>query len=284
MTNIPAVSVVVPMYNARKYIGECLNSLLAQTLKNFEVIVVDDCSTDDSVAIARRYVKKFGGRLKVSALKENSGGGGAPRNKGLSISRGEYLFFMDSDDVVTKTALEEMYSLAKEYKADVVYCEKYFMSSGVGKEFVKNIHLADSKIQEGGFVDKPTLETNDMTERIRKAITRRFWVTPWLRLVARDLLVDNEIKFPSLIGSNDVGWTFEVLFCAKRFLRVPNICYVRRMHAESVSLRQRTTPEHVHKWMDRTIRSLRDFDDFMGGIEFFRENPAQRYAVLESFA
>ena len=279
----PAVSVIISLYNYEKYIGECLDSILNQTFQNFEVIVVDDCSTDNSFNAVENYIPKFGGRLTLTKTKKNSGGGGAPRNRGFSFSRGEYIFFMDADDVLTPTALKEMYTLAKEYKADVVYCEKYFMSTGQGNEFLNNIHLAEEKIQDPPFVDKPTLETNDLAERIKKAFDSNYWVTPWLRLVQRDLLVDNDIKFASLIGSNDVGWSFEVLFCSKRFLRVPNACYIRRMHDESVSLRNRTPSEHIHKWLDRSIRSLKEMDDFMGGLEFFKENPKYRYAVLDTF-
>ena len=279
----PAVSVVIPLYNAEKYIGECLDSILAQTFQNFEVIVVDDCSTDSSVAIVESYAEKFGGRLTISRLKKNSGGGGLPRNKGLAFSRGEYVFFMDADDIFTRTALEELYTLAKEYDADCVYCEKYFMSTGRGQEFIKNIHLAETRIQKPPFVENPTLETNDLARRIEKAINSNYWVTPWLRLVSRNLLIENEIKFPSLIGSNDVAWTFEVLFCSKRFLIVPNCCYVRRIHEESVSFRKRTVSQHVHKWMDRTIRSLKDLDNFMKEIAFFKENPEYRFDVIGSF-
>lgn len=279
----PVVSVIVPMYNAEKYVAECLDSLLNQTFQAFEVIVVDDCSTDNSVAIVESCKEKFNGRLKLGKLKFNSGGGGEPCNKGLIISRGEYIFFMDADDILTQKGLEEMYSFAKDYNADTVYCEKYFMSTGVGQEFTDNIQLAQTRIQNPPFVDKPTLETNDLSERIKKAINYNYWVTPWLRLVSRDLLIDNDIKFDSLIGSNDVNWTFRVLFCSKRFLRVPNPYYVRRMHTDSVSLRRRTISEHVHKWMDRTIRSLKDMDNFMNGIEFFRENLDYRHAVLYTF-
>lgn len=279
----PSISVIIPLYNYGKYIGECLDSILAQTFQDFEVIVADDCSTDNSVAVVESYMPKFGGRLKLVHTETNSGGGGEPRNLGFSLSRGEYVFFMDADDVFTKTALEELYTLAKKFDADVVYCEKYFMSSGVGQEFVDNIHPADCRMQKPPFVEKPTLETTDLAERVNRAVNYNYWMTPWLRLVSRDLLTANDIKFSSLISQNDVAWTFKVLFCSKRFLRVPNMVYIRRIHDASVSFRERTTPDLVHKWMDRTIRDLKDIDDFMAGIEFFRDNPAYRYNVVHTF-
>ena len=88
---IPAISVIIPMYNSEKYIAECLNSILVQTFQNFEVIVVDDCSTDNSVEIAKSYEEKFDGRLKIFKTKKNSNGGGyVPRNLGLNLSCGKY--------------------------------------------------------------------------------------------------------------------------------------------------------------------------------------------------
>ena len=92
----PAVSIIIPMFNADKYIAECLNSLLAQTLQNLEVIVVDDCSTDSSHALVESYIPKFGGRLKLSRMKKNSGSSALPHNKGFALSRGEYIFSMDA--------------------------------------------------------------------------------------------------------------------------------------------------------------------------------------------
>ena len=118
------ISVVIPLYNAEKYISECLGSLLAQTFQDFEVIVVDDCSTDNSVQIVERYVSKFNGRLNLFHLKENSGSGGVPRTKGITFSRGKYVFFLDADDRLENIALEKMYSLINYYDTDVVYFEK----------------------------------------------------------------------------------------------------------------------------------------------------------------
>lgn len=150
---IYAVSVIIPLYNAEKYIGECLDSVLAQTFQDFEVIVVDDASTDNSRAVVESYVEKFGGRLTVTNLKENSGSGAMPRNKGLLLSQGEYIFFLDADDMITPTALEELYALAKDYKADVVYCEKFYNADEDGTNIRVHTH------QKGTLADTPTFES-----------------------------------------------------------------------------------------------------------------------------
>ena len=120
------------MYNVEKYIGECLNSILAQTFADYEVIVVDDCSTDKSCDIVESYLPKFnsGGveKLQLIRSKENSGGAGIPRNIGIRYSCGKYLFITDSDDAITETALEELYTSAKKFDADIVHCEKWYVA------------------------------------------------------------------------------------------------------------------------------------------------------------
>ena len=276
----PLVSIIIPMYNSENLIGEALESILAQTLENFEVLVVDDCSTDSSCKVVEKYIPKFGGRLKLLKMAQNSGAAPAPRNKGFLYSRGEYVFFMDADDAFTRTALEEMYNLAKNYRADVVYCEKYYMSTGSGQEFIDNIYPADSSIQIGDFVNKPTFISNDLAERLQDLSKKRFWVTPWQRLVKRELLAENKITFPEIIGSDDVVWCFQVLCCAKKFLRVPNICYIRRMYDESFTKSKKAPDKYIHQWADIVIRGLEFAADFMDRLNFFRDNPNHRYEAL----
>lgn len=274
---LPAVSVIIPMYNAEKYIAECLESILEQTLQNFEVIVVDDCSTDNSCSMAESYAEKFSGRLKLVSLPENSGGGGLPRNKGFSFSRGEYVFFMDSDDLLTQTALEEMYTLTKDFNADVVYCEKFYTIDAAFNEL--KLHSE----QEGGFVTKPTLETENLARRVENILSYRYWVTPWLKFVRRDFMTENEIFFPHTRTSQDDIWTYGLVFYAKKFLRVPNIVYIYRLSENSIQRSPRQPQNQFKVWLNPIIFGLKHLDKFMSRLEFFRQNPQYRYAVLENF-
>ena len=126
----PAISIIIPMYNVEKYVGECLDSILAQTFTDFEVIIVDDCSTDKSCAVVKKYMPLFNkndDKLRLIELKKNSGFPSVPRNKGIELARGKYICFVDSDDAITNTALEELFNLAEEFQADVVHCERYFL-------------------------------------------------------------------------------------------------------------------------------------------------------------
>ena len=124
--NFPKVSVIIPVYNVEKYLAVCLESLLIQTFTDFEVIVVDDCSTDNSLAIAESYLERFGGRLKIFSLEENTGSGAVPRNVGLEVASGKYVYFVDDDDLLIDIALDTLFNYAEEYQAQVVYMEKFF--------------------------------------------------------------------------------------------------------------------------------------------------------------
>ena len=282
---VPVISIVIPLYNTEKYIGECLDSVLAQTFQNFEVIVVNDCSTDNSIEVVKGYAEKFNGRLKLYHMDNNTGSGALPRNKGLLLSRGEYIFFMDADDVLIKSALEKMHALAGEYDADVVYCEKYFISTGTGEEFLNNVRvcLDSGHVQTPPFVDKPTFESENMSERVDGILHHRVWVVPWNKFVRRNLMLENEIFFPHVKIAEDNIWTSGLFFFAKKFLRVPNIVYVRRKHEESMTGTKRTPQEQINFWINPVLLGLKFLDKMMSRIEFFQENPNQRYAVLEDF-
>ena len=279
---IPNVSVIIPMYNSEKYIGETLESILAQTLKNFEVIVVDDCSTDKSREVVESYFEKFSGRLKLLKLKENHGKPCVPRNRGLEFSRGKYVYFMDSDDILYPNALQELFDLAEKFSADVVYCEKYHTSNGEGKNFLKNVRVPDIEIQRGGFVDKPTALSDDLLVRLQEWANLRFWMPPWLYLVSRNFLIENDIKFqPTFQEDND--WSFRLICLAKKFIRVPNICLVYRKYEEQFTGKAKTLNEYTRRWLEKLVVGLKLVDDFMDGIEFFKNRPDIRCEVLDSW-
>lgn len=279
----PAVSVIIPLYNAENYIGECLDSILSQTFKDFELIIVDDCSTDSSCAIVESYIPKFNGSLKLYHTEKNTGSGVIARNIGLGYARGEYIYTMDNDDMLTKTALEELHTLAKQYDADVVYCERYYMSTGIGKELIENMYVATRKVQNPPYVNEPTLESEDLSERVQGIKAVRTWFAPWLKLVRRDLLNEHKIFFPILrIGDDDI-WTYALIFFAKKFLRVPNMVYIRRMREDSLSEAKRTPKDTINFWLNPILLGLKELDNFMASIDFFKENHHYRYAVLEKF-
>ena len=132
----PKISVIVPMYNTEKYITQCLESVLAQTFKDFELIVIDDCSTDNSVKIVERFADKFNGRLQLIKQKKNNGSPGPLRNKGIKLAKGEYITFLDSDDLFTDTALEELFKIAEETQAEVLHANQFITSLDGSEDFL----------------------------------------------------------------------------------------------------------------------------------------------------
>ncbi|MBQ3444865.1 MAG: glycosyltransferase [Selenomonadaceae bacterium] len=277
----PAISVIIPMYNVEEYISECLDSLLAQTLRNFEIIIADDCSTDSSCEIIESYMPKFEGRLRLTHTETNSGGCAVPRNVGLPLARGEYVYFMDSDDVLTQTGLEEMYTLAKEYDADVVYCERYYMSEGIGEDLIKNMYVAKGRVQSPPYVEEATLEPEDLAERVQRILENKYWATAWLKLVQRDLLDKHQIIFSHVKPGEDDIWTYSLIFFAKKFLRVPNMVYVRRMRENSIMGTARTPQQEISFWLNPVLFGIKELDKLMGQIKFFQEHPQQRYDILK---
>lgn len=113
------VSVIIPAFNEEKYIKKCIDSILNQTLKDIEIVLVDDGSTDKTYEIMKYYDNNYD---NVTAIQMNHGGVGKARNKGISLARGEYIKFVDSDDYIEPNALELMYNKAKENDASIVRC------------------------------------------------------------------------------------------------------------------------------------------------------------------
>ena len=113
----PKLSVIIPVYNVEKYLRECLDSLVCQTLKEFEIICVNDASTDNSLEILERYARNDARFIIIS--QENQGPGVA-RNNAIDIAKGEYIVFVDPDDWIETNALEKIYNHFKKTNADVV--------------------------------------------------------------------------------------------------------------------------------------------------------------------
>ena len=275
MTIFPAISVIIPMYNAENFIAECLESIFMQTFQDYEVIVVNDCSTDNSCAVVESYAEKFGGRLKLIHTEKNSGSGALPKNKGMMISQGEYICFVDDDDLITETALEELYNLAKKFNADVVHCEKnYRLTANTVEIFQSNENI-----------NTPKMETENLKERVHKILQNdNYRVPQWTKFVRRDLIFKHELFFPETRHSDDTIWTYGLVFYAKRFLRVPNMIYCQRLTKDSIMRKKRSSLQDINFWLNPVIFGLNSLDRLMDKLEFFNQNPQYRYAILENFA
>jgi len=129
------VSVIVPVYNTKFYLKQCLNSLLNQTLKNIEIIVVDDGSTDGSADLIDSYAQKY---KNIITIHKKNGGVGSAYAAGLKKATGEYVGFLDSDDWADKRMYFELFEIAQKTKCDVVKSGSYYTSSKKKKRFIKS--------------------------------------------------------------------------------------------------------------------------------------------------
>ena len=273
----PAVSVIIPMYNAEKYISECLESLLAQTLQDCEVILVNDCSTDGSRQIAESHLKKFGGRLKIFDNQKNLGVS-ATRNRGLKISRGEYVFFMDADDLILPDGLEKMYKIAKYFDVEFVNCTGFYNMSDDGKQRTLR------QLKKPTATDESILEMN-LEWRIKGLLKDNFYWAPWRKLLRRDFLVRHKIFFPEgLRLSEDEIWTHGLLFFAKKIVHVPLAVYLYRKSDNSVLRTKRTLLQTMNIYVNSIIKGQRWLDSIMERVPFFKSNPTYHYDILEHSA
>ena len=280
---MPAISVIIPLYNMEKYVGECLDSILAQTFQNFEVIVVDDSSTDNSAAIVENYHEKFGGRLILIKFQTNSGNAGyTARNKGFYFSRGEYVFFVDPDDFITKNALEILYTSAKKYDADVVYTgSRYRYTSKDGEKLT--IDVVGRNLKKKGVKDKTTLTIDDPEKFLKILLNpkRGIYHTPWTKFVKRDFLTENGIIFYETISGGDYIWTIEIFACAKRFLRIPNAVYFwRDDSADSMTRAKSSIEVQIRKWTKIFLSWVKAMSSMASINEILKKNSEYTYSAL----
>ncbi|MBR5914184.1 MAG: glycosyltransferase [Selenomonadaceae bacterium] len=266
----PDISVIVAMYNAENFIAECLKSLLNQTLKNIEVIVVDDCSTDNSAAIVKSFFTQFDERLTLTKTPRNSGYPGIPRNTALISARGKYITFVDSDDFLDEDALEKLFNYAEKFDADVVHVEKCFI--------LKDGETLIESTQEN-FVEIPTLETDDIGKRVIDFTEKKYLWWACNKLFRREFLIKNNIRFAAMTTYEDLIFTFQCVISAKNYLRIPDNFYHYRIRSNSLS-RRSTDGIEVAK---NLIEAVKVLDKFMTVRKFFIDNPQYRYAVLDFF-
>ena len=285
---IPAVSVVIPMYNAEKFITPCLESLSGQTFKDFEIIVVDHCSTDGSRELVEDFTKKFtgDGGLRLVRLGKNFGNPCVPRNKGLNFSRGKYVYFMDADDLLMDNALKILYQSAEKYGADFIIMPNWY-------EFVKN---TDRPFPEElvpyswWFASKNVrpplqqfeIDTGNPGQRIVDYMDGKFPMMPWLKFSRRDFLLENDLTFPMMPRGEDDFWTIKLLCSAKKILLIPHAFYIHRTHLHSFVYKPRSLEEIIEFDMTLAVDGMKVMRELFQKHEFFQQNP-QYWCALINF-
>ena len=177
----------------------------------------------------------------------------------------------------TPTALEELYTLATNYDADVVYCDKHYLINADG---------SDLQIGSGAdkfLVEEPTFETDNLAQRYQKILQDCYRIPQWRKFVRRKLIFEREIFFPNTRHADDVIWTYGLVFHAKKFLRVPNVTYIHRRRENSIMYKARTPQQAINFWLNPVFLGLKALDKLLARHEFFQANPQYRYGVLEKF-
>ena len=239
----PVVSVIVPVYNVEQYLPQCLDSIVNQTLKNIEIICVNDSSTDNSLNILNHYAEKDP-RIKV--VTQPNGGAGAARNRGLSLAAGKYLSFLDSDDFFEPDMLELAYNKAVCDKADFVVfqSDQYYTDR---KEFVS----VPWTLREKEIPPYTPFNHRQMTDNIFKVFVG--WA--WDKLYDREFVEKNHLRFQEQRTSNDMLFVFSGVAVAKRISVVKKVlAHQRRDAKDSLS---KTRENSWHCFYD-ALSALRD--------------------------
>lgn len=221
MPNFPLISVIIPVYNVEKYLEKCLDSVVSQTLKDIEIICVNDGSTDSSLSILKTYSEKDN---RIQIISRTNKGLGATRNDGIWSAKGEYLFFLDSDDWIDETCLEKLYNKAKADQAELcIYgCIPYDDEKG---------QCIASKYYTTDIYQRCT-STPCNYKQITDCIFTRFEAV--LKLWKRDFFIDNKLFFSEGVWFEDVISHVKGMILAKRITFVNECLYFYRQRSGSI--------------------------------------------------
>ena len=269
------VSAIIPMYKARDYIIENVNNLLDQTLAETEIVIVNDCSPDDSMELCRKH---FGDNERVQLIDQPQNmGPGKARNRGIEAARGEYITFMDSDDGLLLDAYEKMYNAAKENDADVLHV------TGSILPLVKNAPADLLKVSKDDWLSRnmdhwdKTKElrviTDDPAERFANWKKEAYHWSVWSKLYRREMMMKYNIRFGDVKLAEDMVFCFSCLFHSRKYVQYPGAFYLYRMSGESLC-----RGNDYYKLLSRSLLSAFDAGDAVrqavSGVKYFEDNKA----------
>lgn len=232
------VSVVVPVYNVERYLPVCLESLINQTLKNIEIICINDGTKDNSPAILEMYQKKDA-RIKI--INQKNQGLSVSRNNGLQAAEGEYVAFVDSDDWIDNDFLEKLYFAAKKYDSDVAAGD-FYRQGKILKSKKLNI--------------KTELFYTDTALKAKHTMVPRYNYV-WNKLYRRAFLLNNNLFFPQGKFYEDMYWTIRVIKESNGLVTVPDTFYHYRKVKGSI-----VTQKSINYQLDR-FTAEKDMLDYM---------------------
>lgn len=242
------ISVVIPVFNASKYIERCINSILSQTVSDWEIIAIDDGSSDDSYKILKKYEEKDA-RIKV--FQQENSGAGIARNCGISKASGDWIVFVDSDDYIEKYYFELLIA----HNEDVVYID-------VNRKNEEGIVLAEEKLSKYSYLSKDDFIRNQMTGRILWGGVRK--------AVKASLIKEYDISFTSHRVGEEAIYSFLVLNNSLSFSFIDRAVYNYEVHSNSLSQSFNCDPwGPVATNLKEEIIKLGLYDDYGNTINAF---------------
>ena len=219
---MPSLSVIMPIYNSEEFLQKAIESVLNQSFKDFELILIDDGSTDNSGAICDKYAELD---KRVIVAHQSNGGICAARNRGLDLAQGEYIAFADNDDEYMDGLLEDNYALAIKFNADIVkYGIKYIDIKRDGKQ----------KEVKGYSVSSGVYNELDIIREYRELRGSNIFTFVWNTLFRRSLIDEKIIRFDSRIrfGGEDCSFNYDCLKHIQKMVLNPNVYYVHYRREE----------------------------------------------------
>lgn len=229
----PKVSVIIPVYNTEQYLTECLNSVVNQTLKDIEIIIINDKSPDNSMSIIREYAKR--GRRVIIIDKPVNEGVGQARTDGLAKATGEFVCFMDSDDLYSnETALEKLYEAAKESNVRV--------AGGLLEKQSDALETISYPLKEYGLSFNQSGKMSYLDYQYDYGYTQYIF--------NRQMIIDNHISFPKYARFQDPPFFVKAMFAAKEYFFIDEPVYRYRLIASSSKYTVKKTVDMLDGLMD----------------------------------
>ena len=238
MNTSPTISIIMPIYNSALYLRSCLESIIKQTVTDFELICINDGSTDNSLIILKEYANKDT-RLKI-ITKENSGAADC-RNLGLSEAIGQYCIFLDSDDLFSMYLLEKLYLQIKIADADICFCNYSGLSGEKTYEILKN------SVTQNPF--NPNEELNQIFQITHPVC--------WNKLYKTEFLKKNNLKFLNQASSNDISFVYSSLIMASSIAFVPeSLITYRKNNINSITQNADNKIPNVFNAYDELFKTI----------------------------
>ena len=214
-------SVIVPVYKVEQYLRPCIDSILGQTYKDFELILVDDGSPDACPQICDEYAQKY---ENVRCIHQKNGGLSCARNTGLSVASGEYVMFIDSDDYLANSNVLGLLAEKTTGNPDIVHYKNMEWLEADGS--VKDCSFDFNICTEGKTLDEIYCELID---------NDAYYNSAWSKIIRREVLVENKIEFMSGLLGEDNEWYYNVVMAAKQVVLLDEPLYVYRRRQSSIT-------------------------------------------------